>query len=205
MIRKTKPIHSTFPPVRCSGRRGEDSSSNIPDHQIIAPSPLAGLDELCVLIVEDSESDFYTVKRLLSNHMPWAVRVLRAHSLREAEHILSSSQDRPHIVLLDLGLPDSDQPTETYHRVSVYKDQVPVVVLTSLDDHQMALDMIGVGAQDYICKNLVVMQPDLLLRTIEFAIGRHQLMSSSIHEVEKKLEQTSELLNLMSGSYSASH
>lgn len=205
MIRKTKPIHSTFPPVRRSGRQSVASSSDVSDHQTVAPGPLAGLDELCVLVVEDSESDFFTVKRLLSHHMPWTVRVLRANSLGEAEHILSSGQDRPHVVLLDLGLPDSDQPIETYHRVSKYKDQVPVVVLTSFDDHQMALDMIGVGAQDYICKNLIVMQPDLLLRTIEFAIGRHQLMSTSIHEVEKKLEQTSELLNLMSGSYSASH
>ncbi|MDY0028848.1 MAG: response regulator [Pseudobdellovibrionaceae bacterium] len=204
MITKTKQIHSTFPPVNRLGRN-ERSGPASEDKKISVPSPLAGLDELCVLVVEDSESDFFAVKRLLSHHMPWNVRVLRAKTLAEAEHILSSGQDRPHIVLLDLGLPDSDQPIETYNRVSIYKDQVPVVVLTGFDDHQLALDMIGVGAQDYICKNLIVMQPDLLLRTIEFAMGRHQLVSSSLHEVEKKLKQTSELLNLMSGSYSAGH
>ncbi|HOO50871.1 MAG TPA: response regulator [Alphaproteobacteria bacterium] len=168
-------------------------------------NPLAGIDELNVLVVEDSESDFYSVKRLLTHHMPWAVRVMRADTLADAEAMLHSNKDSVHIVLLDLGLPDSDQPTETYSRISHFKDVLPIVVLTSFDDHQMALDMIGVGAQDYVCKNLIVLQPDLLGRTIEFAIGRHQNMSSSIHEVEKRLEQTSELLNLMSGAYSVGH
>ncbi|OIN87397.1 MAG: hypothetical protein AUJ12_01260 [Alphaproteobacteria bacterium CG1_02_46_17] len=164
---------------------------------------LTDLEHVKVLIVEDSDIDFYLVERIMAHKMPWACDVIRAETIQQAEGILKDKQYQIDIVLLDLGLPDSASPQDTYQQLSRYKDQCPIVILTSIEDHLMALEMLGIGAQDYVCKNMILMQPELLVRIMEFSIGRHRSLKSSRVEMEQKLAQTSELLNLMSGSYSA--
>ena len=50
---------------------------------------------------------------------------------------------------------------------------LPIVVLTGLEDHRIALDALRLGAQDYLCKNQV--DPDSLARCLRYAIERKQL------------------------------
>ncbi len=164
---------------------------------------IAEMGHINVLVVEDSDIDFYLVERILAHKMPWPCNVVRADTVEQAEGILNDDHQRIDIVLLDLGLPDSTGPKDTYTQLSRFKDQCPIVILTSIEDHFMALEMLGIGAQDYVCKNLIVMQPELLVRVMEFSIGRQRSLQSIRMEMEKELAQKSELLNLMSGSYSA--
>ena len=49
------------------------------------------------------------------------------------------------VVLLDLGLPDS-QGLETFVRVHSQAPEVPVVVLTDLDDEELAVQAVRKGA-----------------------------------------------------------
>lgn len=160
-----------------------------------------GLD---LLLVEDSDTDFYVMERILKRYMPLGCQVLRASSIAEAESILAEHSEID-AVLLDLGLPDSQSPHNTYTCLSAYKERLPIVILTSIEDHSMALDMLEVGAQDYVYKNLIIRQPELLCHVVEFAIGRHESFKLSKSDMQKELELTSELLNLMGGSYSAGH
>lgn len=157
--------------------------------------------ELNILLVEDSETDAYTVQRILGAYMPCACNIIHVTTIYEAENVLSSRNDL-HVVLLDLGLPDSSGGADAYERLEVFKERVPIIVLTSVEDHNLAMSVVGIGAQDYVYKDSVSKQPENLCRTIQFAIGRHHSLKESRKNMVHALEQQEELLHLVTGSYS---
>ena len=77
------------------------------------------------------------------------------------------------LVLLDLGLPDSSG-LKTYDKVSKVVSDIPIVVLTGLDDEGVAVGAVKKGAQDYLVKGEV--DNRTLLRSLEYAIERSGLL-----------------------------
>lgn len=76
-------------------------------------------------------------------------------------------------MLLDLGLPDSSG-LETYQKVYETVPNVPVVVLTGLDDEAVAVSAVKKGAQDYLVKGEV--DNRTVLRSLEYAVERSRLL-----------------------------
>ncbi len=79
------------------------------------------------------------------------------------------------LLLLDLDLPDS-QGLTTFERAHAFAPEVPIVVLTGLDDEELGLGTVQGGAQDYLVKGQV--GADLLMRSIRYAVERHRLTSA---------------------------
>ena len=79
------------------------------------------------------------------------------------------------LLLLDLDLPDGED-FGTFERISSFASDVPVVVLTRIEDEEMALSMVKAGAQDHLVKSEVT--PELLRRTIRYGVERHRLISA---------------------------
>ncbi len=75
----------------------------------------------------------------------------------------------PDVVLLDLGLPDSDG-LATLEQVD--RRAAPVVVLTGRDDDRLGMEAMERGAQDLLVKDQ--MTPSQLARAVSFAIQRHR-------------------------------
>lgn len=73
------------------------------------------------------------------------------------------------VVLLDLSLPDS-QGLNTVTKLHTEVPDIPIVVLTGLDDRDVALQAVVQGAQDYLVKGKIT--AELLDRTIKYAIER---------------------------------
>src|SRR3989454_3070606 len=82
------------------------------------------------------------------------------------------------VILLDLFLQDAAG-LETLSRVREAAPEVPVVVLTGLNDEAQALQALKNGAQDYLIKGSV--NSRVLIRVIRYAIERKQ------GEVERRL------------------
>ena len=82
-------------------------------------------------------------------------------------------------VLLDLALPDSSG-IETLVRVREEHPGVPIVVLTALDDEQLALQAVACGAQDYLLKSRI--HAHVILRVLLFARER-QRMQTELREL----------------------
>jgi len=125
---------------------------------------------LRVLHVEDDVNVAGTVLRLFRN-VPYAqVSIANTPSLEEALVAL-----RDHVwdcVLLDLGLPDSSG-IATFHQVHGFTD-VPIVVLTAEENLERRAEVVAAGAQDCIYK--MEMTPDLLIRSIRFAVERNRIV-----------------------------
>ena len=135
-----------------------------------------------VLLIEDNEDDFLLIRELLSEEKMVAFRLEHADRLSTAIEALCRSQFD--IVLLDLGLPDSNS-TETFDRLHEACQTTPVIILTGLDDEELAVEKLKSGAQDYMVKGEI--SGRLLTRSIRYAIERYKLMAeleSSLREIK---------------------
>ena len=72
-------------------------------------------------------------------------------------------------LLLDLNLPDSEG-LETFRTASANAGRTPIVVLTHVDDEELAATTLQQGAQDYLVKGEV--NQNWLIRSIQHAIAR---------------------------------
>jgi len=78
------------------------------------------------------------------------------------------------VVLLELTLPDSGG-VETVVQVREAFPDVALVVLTSVEDEQLALRVIAAGAQDYLIKSRI--NSLVILRVLLYACERHRRQS----------------------------
>ena len=135
---------------------------------------------LKILLVEDNPADAKFLKVSLEENMPGQFELVQETYLGEALQTLS--QNPFDIVFLDLTLPDASG-FETLTRTAVAAPDVPIVVLTGLDNDEMASQALQAGAQDYLIKG----QKDrgALLRSMRYAIERHQSQKNLVHQLEK--------------------
>jgi DNA-binding response OmpR family regulator len=119
-----------------------------------------------VLVIEDDDNDALLVQRALdASRRPFTPE--RATSLSAAlDRLARGGVD---VVLLDLALPDA-QAFDGVHRISAAYPFVPVVVLTGLEDEDVGLKAVQVGAQDYLVKGNL--DPRLLDRSLRYAMER---------------------------------
>ncbi len=156
---------------------------------------------ITLLLVEDSDTDAFIVQRILDQRMLGRCTFLHAYNIQQAEDMLKLYPNIS-VILLDLGLPDSEGPRATYKNFEKLKDKLPIIVLTSVEDHATALDIIETGALDYIYKHDILMKPESLPRAIEFAISRHHSIMNHNREILEDLHQKEDILQLVTGSYS---
>ena len=122
-----------------------------------------------VLLVEDNPGDARLIREMLAGaeaqnfSVEWVSRL--------ADGLEKLRQGQIDVVLLDLGLPDS-QGLDTLIKAYEQAPQVPFVVLTGLADETLALTALRQGAQDYLFKDET--HPNLLLRAIRYATERKQ-------------------------------
>ena len=123
-----------------------------------------------ILVVDDDACDCRLVAQTLkrsSQTTEFAIET--AESLADGLDCLNSRSFD--LVLLDLGLPDS-RGIETVQEVHVVSPNVPIVVLTGLDDEQTGLEAIRNGAEDYLVKGESLQYT--LVRAVRYAIERKQ-------------------------------
>lgn len=133
-----------------------------------------------ILLVEDNPGDTRLIQEMLSEADTVQFEMVHAESLAEALKCLS--EDTFDVVLLDLGLPDS-QGIDTFNRVYAKVPVLPIVILTGLSDEAFAITAMRHGAQDYLSKNDV--ESNLLSRVMRFAVERKRL--------EERMRLTTEL------------
>jgi len=123
---------------------------------------------LRVLLVEDSAADARLVGELLRCEARPRFEVTVVARLAEAVRTVERERCFD-VVLLDLSLPDAAglDGIERLHEVA---PQIPIIVLTGLDDEDMAVNAVHAGAQDYLLKSGI--DARLLVRAIRYAIER---------------------------------
>jgi signal transduction histidine kinase len=141
-----------------------------------------------VLQVEDNPEHAYLFQQMLASAEGMAnFRMTSAESLSAAlERLRRGGID---LILLDLTLPDSDG-IETFIRLIEAAPDLPVIVMSGLNDVALAIETVQLGAQDYLVKGHV--DNHLLLRSMQYAIERKrvQLQLKRAHdELELRVQE----------------
>ncbi len=124
-----------------------------------------------VLLIEDNPGDVRFIEEMLSEVQGVNYNIYNEGQLQTG--LTNLAKDGVDVVLLDLGLPDS-QGLDTFSKVYVHAKDVPIVVLTGLGDEKTALNAVQMGAQDYLVKGSVV-EGRTLSRIIRYAIERKRV------------------------------
>ena len=136
-----------------------------------------------VLLIEDNPGDVRLIWEILSEvrNSPFYLSVSDSllNGLKEIE------KEKPDIILLDLSLGDSNG-IYTLNRVRDKAKNVPIVILTGMDDEVTAIRSLKEGAQDYLVKGRT--DSDLLKRAIIYSIERFRLISE-LEEKQARLEE----------------
>ena len=129
-------------------------------------------EPLNILVIEDNPADSRLIREFLADADGDAFVTLEAGTLANGVDLLG--RHSCDLVLLDLSLPDS-QGLETLHSLHAHAPNTPIIVLTGLDDDQLALTAMRHGAQDYLLKGKFDLS--LLTRVIRYTLERKKAES----------------------------
>ena len=129
-------------------------------------------NRLHVLLIEDNPGDIRLIKEMLAEAATSDIGIESAESLSAGLDLFATRGFD--VVLLDLGLPDS-QGLATLGRLYARIPDIPIVVLTGQGDEAIAIEAVKQGAQDYLVKGEV--DEKLLVRSIHYAVERRRLLA----------------------------
>lgn len=139
-----------------------------------------------ILLIEDDPGDVRLIQAYLQEPgQLGAFQLSAVPTLTQGLDRLAQPGAGIHLVLLDLGLPDSKGFT-TFETFMTRVAHVPVIVLTGNQDEEMGRQAVAQGAQDFLDK--MSLDGSLLRRAIHYAIERKHLLL--------RLEQAQELARM---------
>jgi len=97
-----------------------------------------------VLVVDDEPALLRTVSANLGR------RGFRVALARTGESAIAQAEDHPDLIVLDLGLPDTDG-LDVIRRVRARSD-TPIIVLSARDSEREKVQALELGADDYLTK-----------------------------------------------------
>lgn len=160
--------------------------------------------KLRILLIEDNTADIRLIKELLKKSSDLFYEIESCIRLSESIDILKKKDFD--IILLDLTLPDSDRES-TLEKFVSYSSKIPIIILTGLDDKDLALSSLKNGIQDYLVKGEI--NTNLLTRSILYAIERHKTkyIKEKEREPSKVLldEKDKAILNILQDNYKISY
>lgn len=142
-------------------------------------------DIISILLIEDNPDDSALIEAMLQETSGTSPSLTHAERLATGlHHIEVGSFD---VILLDLGLPDS-QGLDTLRAVRSRVPSMPLLLLTGLEDEELGSTAVEMGAQDYLVKGQI--DAPLLMRALRYSIQRKK-----IEETVRKGKDLSEALN----------
>ncbi|MGF1484092.1 MAG: response regulator [Opitutales bacterium] len=127
-----------------------------------------------LLLVEDNPGDVALLEKFIREGSDSRFNLQARSCLRDAYQILEKKACE--LILLDLNLPDASG-LEALSRLRDDYPEIPVIVLTGLDDEQLARGSILMGAYDFLNKE--TLSPEILEQTLSFTLRRSGLLRAA--------------------------
>ena len=146
--------------------------------------------EVSLLIIEDNPGDVRIIEEVLRESSSNFYRLTSCSNLSLG--IKTLNENKFDALILDLRLPDSSD-IETLEIIRENDPDIPIVVLTIINNEEIGLAAIQSGAQDFLAKEQLGNKS--LEKSIKFAIERKKL-EQKIRDSENLFEITFELASV---------
>ncbi len=133
-----------------------------------------------ILIIDDDKDLCFVLKRFLSKH---GFEVLEATTGRLALEILDSVE--PNLILCDFRLEDMSG-SSILKKIKEKLPAVPVIIITGYSNIKTAVEVMKLGAIDYVTKPLL---PDEILLTIKKALNAVEEKPATVEEQQNDAQQ----------------
>jgi adenylate cyclase len=147
-----------------------------------------------ILIVDDVDDNVFTLDRRLKQFAK-SENVSAANGRAALEQLRAGPFD---LVLLDLQMPEMDGMAVLEHmKADMSLRDVPVIMVSAVDDFETVLKCIKLGAEDYVQKPF---NPDLLRARVEAALERKRLRdqeASYLERIEDERARVNDLLHAL--------
>ncbi len=130
-----------------------------------------------LLLVEDNPDDIVLIQEILAERNGSSPSFKLFISDRLETALQTIRKEAIDVILLDLTLPDSAG-VDLLARVCEEAADLPIVVLTAMNDPEHAMETVGRGVQDYLVKGQV--NHTVLARTLLHAIERHKIVKEHV-------------------------
>lgn len=119
-----------------------------------------------ILVVDDDQAICNMLEKFLSKKGYQAITALSGE-----EGIKKVEEERPHMILLDIKMPDLNG-IETLKRIRNIDKEVGIVMITAVKDDEVGKKCIELGAYDYITKplSLEYLENVLIVKLLNFKI-----------------------------------
>ncbi|MBN1572737.1 MAG: PAS domain S-box protein [Deltaproteobacteria bacterium] len=131
---------------------------------------------ISILIIEDDFGYVKIIKEMIDEAGGGDFTLKHSDTLTKGLDVLS--KESFDVILLDMTLPDSEG-LNTLLEVKDSVPDVPIVVLTSLENEKVALSAVRESAQDYLYKGEI--KPSLLIRALRYAVERKRMLEDLKH------------------------
>lgn len=137
-----------------------------------------------VLLIEDDLSVTKKLRKMFAETKSAHFNVELEHKKRLSTGLGYLEEEKVDIVLLDLSLPDSDEPN-TFTKINTQAPEVPIVILAGRGKEPLAAKAVKKGAQDYLVRD--EMDSSTLKRSVLNAIERKR-SEEELRRQQERLE-----------------
>jgi class 3 adenylate cyclase/AmiR/NasT family two-component response regulator len=150
-------------------------------------APVAGVPDPALLVVDDNEDNRYTLSQQLN--VQGYANITIATNGHEALSVLRSKPFD--LVLLDIMMPDLNGYEVLQHmRSSPQLRNIPVIMISAIDELDSVVRCIELGAEDYLPKPF---QPTLLRARVRASLERKRLHDQVVAQAADLASQATEL------------
>jgi len=140
-----------------------------------------------ILMIEDSPLDAALIMEMLQKEKKFSFNLKHVSKLSTGLDCLAEGGFD--LILLDLLLPDS-LGVDTLDKVFAQAPDLPIIILSIVEDERLSMKAVEKGAQDYLFKG--EMDGNLLVRSIGYAMMRKKAqkeLEEALHEKEILLKE----------------
>lgn len=159
-------------------------------------------NKIQILLIDDCETDIHEIKKQLDETMVEKFSLLHLRDLPESVDILQNDEIHIDIILLDLSLTNPQTPKEIFTTIEEVVNNIPIIVITGKEEHELALFVINGGAADNMSRGDFATTYGKLRDAISFSLARCTILKDARKRGDDAMDLKNQLLDYVRGDYS---